>query len=131
MKEVYPVIFQKTEGYFVADIPDFQINTQGVDFAEAIMMARDAIGLMGIDMEDDGEALPQPSSANILTIENGDILAYVDVDFADYRRRHDMKTVRRNVSLPCWLDAAADRAGINVSAVLQKALKAELNLADI
>ena len=131
MKEVYPVIFKKTEEFFVADIPDFQINTQGVDFAEAIMMARDAIGLMGIDMEDDGEALPQPSSTDTLTIENGDMLAYVDVDFADYRRRHDMKTVRRNVSLPCWLDSAAERAGINVSAVLQKALKAELNLADI
>jgi len=41
-----------------------------------------------------------------------------------------MRTVRRNVSLPCWLDAAAERAGINVSAVLQKALKNELNLAD-
>ena len=131
MKEVYPVIFQKTEEFFVADIPDFRINTQGNDFAEAIMMARDAIGLMGIDMEDDGEVIPSPSAAELLTIESSDILAYVDVDFADYRRRHDMKTVRRNVSLPCWLDAAADRAGINVSAVLQKALKAELNLADI
>lgn len=131
MKEVYPVIFTHADGYFVADIVDFQINTQGISFADAIMMSRDAIGLMGIDMEDDGEDLPKPSSADLLSIEPGDILAYVDVDFADYRRRHDMKTVRRNVSLPCWLDSAAERAGINVSAVLQKALKAELNLADI
>jgi len=124
------VIFQKSDGCFVGYIPDFQINTQGIDFAEAIMMARDAIGLMGIDMEEDGEALPKPSPSAQLTLEDCDILAYVDVDFTDYRRRHDMRTVRRNVSLPCWLDAAAERAGINVSAVLQKALKNELNLAD-
>lgn len=35
----------------------------------------------------------------------------------------DTKTVRRNVSLPCWLDRAAEEAGINVSALLQQALK--------
>ena len=48
----------------MVDIPDFRINTQGKDIAEAIEMARDAIGLMGIDMQDDGEALPEPSSVS-------------------------------------------------------------------
>ena len=43
-------------------IPDFNINTQGKDIPDAIEMARDAIGLMGIDMQDDGEALPKASS---------------------------------------------------------------------
>jgi len=62
------VIFQKSDGCFVGYIPDFQINTQGIDFAEAIMMARDAIGLMGIDMEEDGEALPKPSPSAQLTL---------------------------------------------------------------
>ena len=32
------------------------------------------------------------------------------------------KPVRRNVSLPSWLNHAADVAGINVSKVLQEAL---------
>jgi post-segregation antitoxin (ccd killing protein) len=38
-------------------------------------------------------------------------------------------SVRRNVSLPAWLDAEAARSGINVSAVLQDALKKELHIA--
>ena len=61
--------------------------------------------------------------------ENG-IVTLVDVDFTEYRRKNDMKTVRRNVSLPSWLDVAAKEANVNVSAVLARALKQELNLAE-
>lgn len=52
----------------------------------------------------------------------------IDIDFTKYRRNIEKKTVRRNVSLPEWLNAEADMAGINVSAVLQKALKQELHI---
>lgn len=40
----------------------------------------------------------------------------------EYRRKVDTKVVRKNVSLPSWLNYEADRAGINVSRVLQEAL---------
>ncbi len=128
MKEAYPSIMTKDADFVVVEIPDFGINTQGKGFAEAMEMARDAIGLMGIDMEDDGEALPSPSELSAVEAGSSGTITLVDVDFAEYRRRNDMKTVRRNVSLPRWLDAAAERAGINVSSVLQQALKQELNL---
>ena len=55
MKLVYPVIFtEDPAGGYMAYVPDQEINTQGEDLAEAIAMARDAMGLVGIDMEDDG-----------------------------------------------------------------------------
>ena len=38
------------------------------------------------------------------------------------RRKIDTKVVRKNVSLPSWLNYEADKAGINVSRVLQEAL---------
>lgn len=127
MKKAYPVIFTPAaEGGFVSYMPDFAINSQGDDLAEAIEMARDAMGIMGIDMEDDGKALPEPSQN--VEHEPGDVVSYVDVDFVDYRRRNDMRTVRRNVSLPSWLNAEADKAGLNVSAVLQNALKQALGV---
>ena len=59
-----------------------------------------------------------------------DIITLVDVDFADYRRKNDMRTVRRNVSLPSWLNAEAEKAGVNVSAILQAALKQELKITE-
>ncbi len=131
MKAAYPIVMSKGEKFIVVFVPDFNINTQGTDYADAMEMARDAIGLMGIDMEDEKEPIPEPSKlADVAGTEEGDVVTLVDVDFLEYRRKNDMRTVRRNVSLPSWLNAEADKAGLNVSAVLQAALKQELQIAE-
>lgn len=131
MKLVYPIIMSKGKDYIVVFVPDYNINTQGKDYAEAIEMARDAIGLVGIDMEDGNETLPQPSEIEKITKENADdIITLVDVDFAEYRRKNDIRTVRRNVTLPSWLNFEAEKSGVNVSAILQRALKQELHITD-
>lgn len=129
MKAAYPIVLTKGEKFIIVYVPDFDINTQGEDIAGAMEMARDAIGLMGIDMEDDGEVLPSPSELEAVSAAHpNDTVTLVDIDFAEYRRKNDMRTVRRNVSLPSWLNAAADKANINVSAVLQNALKEALHV---
>lgn len=131
MKNAYPIIMTKGKKYIVVSVPDFQINTQGKDIADAMEMARDAIGVVGIDMEDDGETLPEPT--DIETVQaaaaDGEIVSLVDVDFAEYRRRNDLRVVKKNCTIPSWLNSEAQRAGINFSAVLQAALKAELKIA--
>jgi len=133
MTHVYPVIISHVPDAshypYLVTIPDFNSNTQGRDVPNAIFMARDAIGLMGITMEDDHEAIPAPSPPDAVEAEPGDIVTLVDVDFAAYRRQNDMRVVRRNCTLPAWLDTEAKKAKINVSAVLQSALKQELHLA--
>ena len=101
-------------------------------------MARDAIGLSGISMEDQKEEIPIPSDhdtaiekvqqdTEIVDFSKG-ILTYVDVDFSEYRKKVDTKTVRRNVAFPSWLNYEAEHAGINVSRVLQEALMNVLNV---
>ena len=130
MKNAYPIVMTQGEEFIVVFIPDFNINTQGKDIPEAIEMARDALGVIGIDMEDDGEALPEPSDFEKIRteIQPGDIISLVDVDFEEYRRKNDMRTVKKNCTIPSWLNFEAERAGINFSAVLQAALKNELNI---
>ena len=129
MKNAYPIILSKGENHIIVYIPDFNIGTQGDDYADAIEMARDAIGLMGIDMEDEKEDIPKPSDIRGIRKEHDDdIITLVDVDFTEYRRKNDMRTVRRNVTLPSRLDYESEKSGINVSAVLVRALKAELHL---
>ena len=131
MKNSYPIVLTPDKVGYVVFIPDLNINTEGDTLTEAIEMARDAIGLMGIDMEDDKKELPAPSEMNSVTKETeSDIVTLVDVDFAEYRRQNDMRTVRRNVTLPSWLDFEAEKSGVNVSAILQRALKQELHLTD-
>ena len=124
---IYPVVFTKLdEGGYMAYVPDLEINTQGEDLAQAIAMARDAVGLVGIDMEDDHKPFPAPSEQ--VPHGEGELVSLVDVDLTAYRRAIEKRTVRRNVSLPSWLNQAADEAGLNVSAILQAALKQQLNL---
>jgi len=130
MKTAYPVIFTKLADGFAAHAPDFPLDTQGDTLAGAIEMARDAIGIIGIDMEDDKKPLPKPSDPKNVTCEAGEFISMVDIDFTEYRRANERRTVRRNVSLPSWLNTEAEKAGVNVSAVLQAALKQELHISD-
>ncbi len=126
MKKVYPVIIKESEEDYYVRIPDFDIATQGSDIAEAIAMARDAIGLIGIDMEDDGKVLPMPNSINE-SIDKEDIVTLVDVDFSDYRRKHENRAVKKNLTIPSWLNEEAIKSGVNFSRILQDALMEELN----
>ena len=128
MKTAYPVKFTKLDDGYMVYVPDMDANTQGDSLAEAIEMARDMIGLMGIDMEDDKKPLPAPSELKAIKCGPNDFVSMVYIDFSEYRRANERRTVRRNVSLPSWLDAAAEKAGINVSSVLQNALKQELHI---
>lgn len=128
---VYPVILTKGEsGFIIVNVPDFDIDTQGKDYAEAIVMARDAIGLMGITWQDKGKELPQSSAIDNIQCQEGEMVTLVDIDFEEYRRKENLKSVRRNVTLPGWLDYKAEEANINVSGVLKKALLQELGIAD-
>ena len=128
MKNSYPIVLTPgVDGYSVY-IPDFDTETQGEDLTEATKMARDAIGLMGIDMEDDRKALPVPSDISEVRKSDADIVTLVDVDFTEYRLKNDMRAVRKNCTLPSWLNYRAEAAGINFSQVLQNALMKELHL---
>lgn len=129
MKGVYPVLLTPGEQYVLVHIPDFNISTQGVDIADAIAMARDAIGLAGIDMEDEHEPVPQGSPlSDVAKDSDADMVTLVDVDFAEYRKMNENRAVKKNCTIPSWLNARAEAAGINFSAVLQAALKRELQL---
>ena len=129
MKNAYPIVMTQGKELIVVYIPDFDINTQGKDIPDAIEMARDAIGLVGIDMEDDGEKLPMPTKLKDVKADKPEsIVTLVDVDFDDYRRKNDLRTVKKNCTIPSWLNYEAEKAGVNFSALLQTAIKNELHI---
>ena len=137
MKQVYPVIFTQLDDKkhtVLIEVPDLEILTEGFGMPNAIEMARDAIGLKVI-MEDQKEKIPNPRMIKEIDALQGTfaqegegLVSMVDVDFAEYRRRMDNKTVRRNVTLPNWLNQEAEKAHINVSGVLQEALMLKLGV---
>lgn len=128
MKTVYPILLtEDKKGHYLVEVPDMDCVTEGKNLADAICMARDAIGIKGITMQDDGNSIPKAS--NRINDKKGmfsklgkTIISYVDIDFEDYRRSIDNKIVRRNVSLPNWMDRAAEKEQLNVSKILQEAI---------
>lgn len=142
MKKVYPVIFTHTDTNILIEVPDLKILTEAneegkekASFADAITVARDAIGLSCISAEDNREAIAEASSTNDIDVSKGifaeegeSLISLVDIDLAEYRRKVDNKTVRRNVTLPNWLNQEAEAANLNVSRVLQEALMQKLDV---
>lgn len=138
MKSVYPVIFTQLndeKDTVLIEVPDLNILSEGYGMADAIDMARDAIGLKGITEEDMGKEIASPSLISQIDAGKGtfadagdSVLSMVDIDFVEYRRKIDNKTVRRNVTLPNWLNQEAEKAHINVSRVLQEALMMKLGV---
>ena len=138
MKRAYPTFIAECGTDYLVYVPDMDIFTEGQDLEDAIEMARDAIGLKGISLEDDGIEIPEASGYQGAVVKAKEdtedfdytkgILTMVDVDFIVYRRRMDNKSVRRNVTLPNWLNQEAEAANLNVSKVLQEALMERLEI---
>ena len=130
MKNAYPITIQRDGEFFVVFVPDFEINTQGATIAEAMEMARDVIGMSGCYMQDNKQSIPAPSRVEDVKADPDTIVTLVDVNFEEYRRKHDNRAVRKNLTIPSWLNEEAETAGLNFSAVLQSALKRELHITD-
>ena len=127
-KYVYPAIFEKEDSGYSVIFPDLEIATSGEDLSEAINMARDALCLMLYDMEERKAEIPPASELTEVATSGKQFVSLVECDTVEYRRFFDSKAVKKTLSIPAWLNTLAERADINFSAVLQKALKAELNI---
>ena len=121
MRTAYKTIFTETADGYLVYVPDFNCNTEGKDIAEAMYMARDVIGLMGITMEDMGKEIPLPESSNY-EYAGEELTLYVDVDFTEYRKKNDNKRVKKTLTIPSWLNEKAEAENVNFSRVLEEAL---------
>ena len=136
MNIIYPVVFtavnDKKDTYLIY-IPDLDGMTQGYGLENAYHMARDYMGCSLFDKPD--KDIPVASKVPDIDIKStefydkGDsFIALVDLDLDAYRRMMNKRSIRRNVSIPAWLNQAAENAHINVSRVLQEALIEKLDL---
>lgn len=119
----YPVVFHPEGVGFSVAVPDIEgCFTQGSDMNEAVAMAQEAIGLM---LEDCKTYLKPSNPANICLGPN-EFVVMVPFDEAAYKKRQ--RSVKKTLSIPAWLNEAAEEAHINFSGVLQEALKKKLDI---
>ena len=126
---IYPAVLTYEDGYEIAvTFPDLPgCATSGETDTEALMMAKEALGLHLWGMENDGDELPAPSPIRATELEAGEIVALVEVYMPSVRLSQENCSVNRTVTLPAWLNAQAMERGVNFSQVLQDALRAEIN----
>ncbi len=136
MTVVYPVIFTRTndeKDTYLVSIPDIQGMTEGHGLVDAISLAKDCIGNAFCTKSD--ADFPAASDITAVDVRGGvfagegeSFVSLVDVDVGAFRRREKSRNVRRNITLPEWLDEMAAEAKLNVSAIAQDALKEKLGV---
>jgi predicted RNase H-like HicB family nuclease len=131
MYYVYPALFKPNpNGGYIVSVPDApDCVTGGKTINEALRMIKDALSVYMCSVEDHSDPIPEQSKPHDVIIDTPEsFITLIEVDTMRYRAETDNKSVRKNVSLPAWLNFKAEQAHINCSQVLQEALRERLDL---
>jgi len=121
-KYTYPAIFIKEENGYYVNFPDIQpCYTEGATLEEAVIMAKDVLESRIEVALEQGETLPIPSDFDAL---DGDKVMLIVADVENIKSQ--TRFVKKTLSIPHWLNVAAEKEHINFSGVLQEALKERL-----
>lgn len=127
MKLVYPALFSpwdEGDGYTV-EFPDLPgCVTEGDTLAEAIEMAQDAASGWVLGELEDGNPIPKASSPSSISYAAGEFVSAVVLDMDAYAEKYGNKAVRKNLTIPAWLNTFAEKQHVNFSQVLTDALTA-------
>lgn len=128
---IYPAIFDNTGEDIVITFPDLPgaiscANTE----EEAVFMAKDALGAWLVANEDLGNPVPTPSKVADIKCEPGKSVCLIEAWLPLFREEQRAGSVKKNVTVPIWLNALAEQADLNFSQILQAGLKNTLGIQD-
>jgi predicted RNase H-like HicB family nuclease len=127
MKLTYPAIFYPWDdgpGYTV-EVPDLPgCVSEGVTLAEAIFMGTDAASGWVLTELEDGKSIPKASDIRNIRPEADGFVTMLVLDMDLYAEKYGDKAVRKNLTIPAWLNTFAEDRHINFSKVLQDSLTA-------
>lgn len=125
MKLIYPAIFYPFEngnGYTV-EVPDLPgCVSEGDTLADAILMGTDAASGWILDELEDGNDLPTASSISDMQPDDGGIVNLLVLDMDAYAEKYGSKAVRKNITIPAYMDTYLENHGMSLSKVVQDAI---------
>lgn len=127
MKLVYPACFYQDEetGNYTVEVPDLPgCVTGGETLADAILMAEDAASGWVLDELEEGRPAPKASSIDAVTPDEGGFVSLLTLDMDAYAEKFGNKAVRKNLTIPAWLNTFAEQNHVNFSKILTDALTA-------
>ncbi len=125
MKLIYPAIFtpcEEKEGYTVV-VPDLPgCVTEGSSLVEAIELGTDAASGWILGELEEGNDIPTPTEHKDIALEEGSFVSLLVLDMDSYSEKYGSKTIRKNITIPAWLNTYGEKHNVNFSKVLQDSL---------
>ncbi len=131
LKLFYPACFYPNDTGFTVIIPDLPgCVTEGKDITEAFEMAVDCASGWVLTELEDGNPIPKASDIQTITADEypDGFTTMIVLDMDSYAEKYGEKSIRKNCTLPAWLNNRAEKMNINFSQVLQEALIQKLNI---
>jgi len=126
MKLSYPACFypcEEKKGGYTVEVPDLPgCVSEGDSLADAILMATDAASGWVLDELEDGRPAPKASDPGSIIPEPDGFVTMLALDMDAYAEKYGDKAVRKNLTIPAWLNTFAEKNHINFSQVLQESL---------
>lgn len=123
---IYPAVlypFSDGSGGYVVEFPDLPgCVTEGKNLEEAILMGTDAASGWVLDELEEGNEVPKASDYKDIEFRDGGMVNLFTLDMDSYAEKYGEKSVRKNLTIPAWLNTFAEKNNINFSQVLQEAL---------
>lgn len=120
MKMAYPVIIHSEDGRYWVEFPDLnECFSDGDTLADAASNAEEALGAYLCSLMERDMPVPSPSDIRDITDDDGFTSIIVTEPMAYMK---STKSVKKTLTIPEWLNTAAEKRHINFSSVLQQAL---------
>lgn len=137
MLTIFPACFFKEDKGYAVVFPDLNwLATSGKNEIDAMNKAVECLAGYLYFLDQEGEKIPIPSSMSDISLKQvakeldattkGSFVNMVSVNVEEYAREHFQKSVRKTLTIPAWLNRAAQEKNINFSKTLQEALLAKI-----
>ena len=124
MNITYPAVIHHEGDTYWIEFPDLEGCHTFADTLEAVFSeAKEALSAYCSAILESGKLLPSASEISAIEHTSSDIIALIEAPIIEKQR-----SVKKNLTIPAWLNTAAEQHRINFSQVLQEALVERLNI---
>ena len=132
MKLIYTAVFEphdEDDGYTVT-VPDLPgCVSEGDNLQNAVDMATDATCGWILGEPEEGNSFPAPTGFFDIPLEGSkSFKSLLSLDMDAYAEKYGSKSVRKNITIPAWLNTFGEKNHVNFSKILQDALLKQAEL---
>ena len=105
------------------EVPDLPgCVTEGDDLIDAIETGTDAASGWILGEIENGSGYPQARTLDQIDVSEGSFASCLVLDMDAYAERYGSREVRRNITIPAWLDTYVKKNDLSLSRIVQDSL---------